>query len=264
MTASVSQSTRIKALMAGLIMAVALTVPSASVSAANVTFSSARDCDTNAIMRCGAMDIDELQRKYNADAKAQSVYGAYGITRATVENMKNTTVAGSVTKSGNVEVNGKVVATGATSAGYHNMRGSTRQVAGGVTYYDSAPSTSFVANRIDAYVVLNEHKQFVAAVLASCGNPVKAKNVVPKPEQPKPEQPKPEQPKPVQPKPVKETPAPQAPAAPTVVQPAAAQTPAPAPVLVEVGAGSVAGLFAGVSVLGAAGHAIFTRFRNRG
>jgi hypothetical protein len=251
----------IKKSATGLALAVvfAATALTGSVSAANVTFNSTPDCDDNAIMRCGAMSVSVLQQKYNADTKAQTVYSSYGITKDVIDTMGTTAVAGSVNKDGTVTVDGKVVANGAVSAGYHKMTGSTQVVQNGVTFYNTAPATSFVASKIDAYVVLNKDGQFVTAVLASCGNPVKANNVV---EAPKPvEQPKPveEQPKPVeQPAPVEQ------PVTPVVVQPAAVQT--PAPVLVETGPASlmtVGGLFTGVSALGAAGHAWISRRRNQ-
>ncbi|HSH17895.1 MAG TPA: hypothetical protein VK978_00780, partial [Candidatus Saccharimonadales bacterium] len=157
-----------------------LAANSAVVSAANVTFNSARDCDTNAIVRCGAMSVDELQQKYTADGKAQTVYGTYNISADDVTNMDSTAVAGSVTKSGDVVVNGRVVANNAVSAGYNDGTGRTSVTQDGVTFYNSAPSSSFVSDRIDAYVVMNEDGQFDYAILASCGNPVRATNVVQK------------------------------------------------------------------------------------
>lgn len=235
----------------------AVTPMPALVGAAAVTFDSKRDCDTNAILNCGAMNTDELQQKYTADSKAQSVYTAYNITQADIDAMDTSAVAGSVTKTGNVEVNGKVVANNALSAGYHNMPGSTAATHNGVTFYNSSPSSSFVSDRINAYVVLNKDGQFKYAILSSCGNPVKASNVVVPPT-----------PTPVPtpaPTPVPTpapTPVPEAPA-PVVTPPTPAPTPAPVvpEVLAEAGPASVVGLFAGASALAGAGHALYLRRR---
>lgn len=231
-------------------LAVSLAVIAAgpvTVSAAEVTFNSKRNCDTNSILHCGAMNTAELQDKYTADSKAKAVYTAYNINEQDVQDIGAHAVAGSVSKSGNVEVNGKVVANSAESAGYHNMPGSTAASHGGVTFYNSPPSSSFVSERIDAYVVLNQDGQFRYAILASCGNPVKAVNLVEKPKpQPQPQPvPAPEVPKPV------ETP------------PAPAPAPAPVEELPAAGAAPIAGLFVGASAIAGTGHALYMRRRNR-
>jgi hypothetical protein len=242
-------STTFKKYIAGFTVAMALVMASlvGTASAASVSFDSARDCDDNAILRCGAMDVAELQRKYNADTKAQTVYNWYNISDKTIANLGSTAVAGKVHKDGTVTVGNKVVAKNAVSAGYHKMAGSTAVTRNGVTFYNTAPETSFVANSIDAFVILNNKDQFVSAILAACGNPVKATNTVPAPvEQPKPTP---------QPTP---TPTPQP--TPTPVAPAAAVTPAKE--LVVTGPGSVAtvaALFTTVTVMAAAGHAWFMR-----
>jgi hypothetical protein len=233
-----------------------------SAYAANVTFNSTRNCNVNSIINCGAMSVSELQSKYNADAKAQSVYAWYGIDRNEINNLPNTAVAGTAHKNGEVRVGGKVVATDAISAGYNNRPGRQQATHNGVTFYNSASQNVFASDSLDAYVVLDSQGKFRYAILASCGNPMKAKNVVQPKEQPKPEQPKPEQPKPEQPKPEQPKPEQPKPEAPKPVQPVVEQ---PAPeVLPESGAGSVAALFTGVSALAGAGHALYLRSkRNR-
>lgn len=230
-----------------------------SVYAANVTFNSTRNCNANSIINCGAMSVGELQSKYNADAKAKSVYSWYGISQNDINNLGNTAVAGKAMKNGDVLVNGKVVAKDASSAGYNSGANRTKVVTNGVTFYDSKSAAVFVSDNLDAYVVLNDKGQFRFAILASCGNSMKATNVVPaptppapvqpKPEQPK-EQPKPEQPKPEKPKeqPKEETP---------VVQPVV--TPPAPEVMPAAGPAGIAGLFGGVSVLAGAGHALYQR-----
>lgn len=221
-----------------------------SINGSNVSFNSTRDCDTNAIMRCGAMDTGELVQKYNAaDNNTRAVYTYYNISSSDIANMPSSAVAGKVHKNGTVTVNGTVVARDAISAGWHNMPGSSATTYNGVTFYNSSPAVSFVADQIDAYVVLNQNGQFQYAILASCANPVKATNVVPAP-----------------------APAPTPTSAPTpapVAQPVVA-TPAPVTeatpeILPVTGAASVAtysGIFIAVTMLATAMHRLYTRRKN--
>jgi hypothetical protein len=255
------QNHPVKTFAIGLCVSLALAIAAGvgPVYADNVSFNSKPNCDSNAILRCGAMNVTELQQKYSTDTKAQSVYTWYNIGSADIANLGSTAVAGSVTKAGNVEVNGKVVATNAISAGYHNMKNSTAATSNGVTFYNSAPGTSFLSERIDAYVILNSNKQFVSAVLASCGNPVKATNVVPAPaptppaQQPTPAPAPAPQPAPA-PAPVVQTPAVQ-----PVVAPVAPAAPEAPKVLANAGPGPIAGMFAAVSAAAGIGHSMFMR-----
>ncbi|MDB5181491.1 MAG: hypothetical protein JWP13_254 [Candidatus Saccharibacteria bacterium] len=271
MSISVSRPTHVaKTFAVGLAVSLMLFVAAGvgSVYAANVTFNSTRNCNANSIINCGAMSVGELQQKYNADNKAKAVYDWYGITQAEMNDLQNVAVAGTAHKNGEVRVNGKVVANNAISAGYNNRAGRTQVNHNGVTFYNSTSQSVFVSDSIDAYVVLNGNGQFRYAILASCGNPMKATNVVPTPTPPTPVQPKPEQPPVVKEKPpvveekppvveekppvVKETP---------VVQPSVT-TPTPE-ALPAAGPASVAGLFGGASVLAGAGHALYMRRKNR-
>jgi hypothetical protein len=243
------QSAKTFVIALGVSLAVFVAAGIGPVYAANVSFNSKRNCDTNAILNCGAMSISELQSKFKADAKAQSVYAWYGITADTMNNLPTTAVAGDVTKSGNVEVNGKVVANNLISAGYHNEQGATQVTNNGVVFFNSTPANSFLSDKIDAFVVLNGDGQFVTAIMASCGNPVKATNVVPKPT-PKPTPTPTPTPTPVP------TPAPTpAPVAPAVVQPVAT----PPQELTNAGPGDIAAIFGGASILAYVGHMLYTR-----
>lgn len=239
-----------------------------SVSAAGVVFNSARDCDSNAVVNCGAMTANELTTKYNASSSVKVIYAYFGISSTDFKNISSA-VAGSVAKDGSVYVGSKLVAKNALTAGRQNIAGSQKVVSQGVTFYTRPPSVSFRSERLDAFVVLNKDGQFVYAVLASCGNPVKATNTVPAPKPvpkpvPKPQPtpkpvPKPA-PKPV-PKPVpKPTPKPVPKPTPETPPVVVEETPPEQPEeLVKAGPESVAGLFVGTSMLAAAGHAIYTR-----
>lgn len=129
-----------------------------------------RDCDDNAIMRCGAYSLSELREKYMADVP--TVFAHYGVSSGEVKGTSGTVQSGYVTKSGNVVVGDKVVATGAVTVGRQNMSGSTAVTIGGKTYYERTPSVSFQTDKLDAYVFFDRNGVFSGAVIKSCGNPV--------------------------------------------------------------------------------------------
>lgn len=139
---------------------------------------SARDCNANAVIRCGATTPAELEQKYNSQAGAKAIYGYFGITESDIDSIGSTAVAGHVTKSGQVWAHNHVVATDAMTAGRQNMSGSQRIRSGGTTFYERPTSVSFLSNDLSAFVVMNGN-QFRYAILSSCGNPVIATSVAP-------------------------------------------------------------------------------------
>lgn len=156
-------------LLAAVVLAGLLFVP-APASAATP-----RDCDSNAVIYCGAYTKQELLDKLRTGDSRHTgaelreiVYGGnWGITEASLRS--DQTVDGVVTKDGRVIVGGQVVATDARSAGRENIGRSTRE--GEV--YVRPTSTSFRSAQIPAFVHL-ENGQFRYAVIKSCGNPVRA------------------------------------------------------------------------------------------
>lgn len=158
------RSRGLKALGA-IAMTLALVLPVATATAAYEP----RDRDSNAIMYGGAYSVSEWTQKYNGGdgrnsaASLKSIYGGFGITP---ENMKNT-VAGTVTKSGNVVVNGKVVASNVWTSGRQPIGNSTAM--NGV--YLRPPAVSFLSESLPAFVNM-EGGAFKYAVVKSCGNPV--------------------------------------------------------------------------------------------
>ncbi len=131
-----------------------------------------RDCTANSIIYCGAADNGELVSKYqqNATGDLNEVYAHYGITSANIGSGK----LGYTTKSGDVVVDGQVVATGAWSIGRKPISGSTPISIGGKTYYNSPNQTAFISNTISALVYFDANGRFVGAILLACGNPVSA------------------------------------------------------------------------------------------
>jgi len=165
-----------------------------------LTISSSRDCDSNAVIPCGALSTTELRNDYNNTSYGgvQALYSQFGISSDDMAKIESTAQAGRVYKNGEVRVGDTVVATGAITAGREYIGGSSKTSAGGYTFYTRPPSVSFRVDSIAAFVVM-ENGEFKFAVLAACGNPVKATPIpkpkaAPKPKpQPKPE-PKPEKP----------------------------------------------------------------------
>lgn len=147
-----------------------------------------RDCDSNAIIHCGALTTSELQQKYNTNATGDldDVFAHYGISASDIKSMPNVK-EGHIHKDGRVVVDGVVVATNAKSVGRHDIDGSSKVTINGKTYYERTPSVSFRSDSLPAFVVLKEDGTFDYAIIKSCGNPVTATNVVKLKEQPKPE-----------------------------------------------------------------------------
>ncbi len=133
------------------------------------------NCDSNAVVWCGANSTFTLINaanngdKHNSGANIAGIYAQNSISVSQIGQ----TVDGSVTKSGNVVVNGKIVATNAQSVGRQNMPGSTAQ--GEV--WIRPTSVSFASDSLQAFVLMQD-KQFVWAIIKACGNPVLAKPVV--------------------------------------------------------------------------------------
>jgi hypothetical protein len=148
-------------------------------STAALTIESARDCNANSILDCGAATPAEVKQKYNNDSQAQSVYHYFGITHIDIDNLHSQAVEGRVTKGGRVLVNDREVATNASTAGYYDMGSSKKVTANGTTFYVRAPSESFQSDSLPAFVMMKDG-QFDFAIIASCGNPVIATPTKPK------------------------------------------------------------------------------------
>lgn len=235
-----------------------LTLP---MSTAAISVSSQRDCDSNAVIRCGALSTSELIKKYNSNSSTRAIFLHFGISPNDIGNIGSTAAAGRVTKSGKVVVNGKTVATNALTAGRQNISGSRKVTSRGVTFYERAPSVSFASSSLSAFVVMNNGR-FEFAILASCGNPVRAtavkkpqKKVVVAPSIPAPTPPVVQQQQQQQ-------------QSITVVAPpkqpakAPAPTPKPAPTsIINTGPGDIVGASSLVAVMAGFSHAIYRRWR---
>jgi len=141
-----------------------------------LTIQSSRDCDSNAVIRCGARNFDELQTRYSQPDVAE-IFSSFGISDQDIANIRSTAVEGQVTRGGDVIVNDQVVAKDAMTAGRQNIAGSTAMTSNGVTFFRRPPSVSFLSSSEPAFVVM-DGGTFKFAIIASCGNPVIATPVV--------------------------------------------------------------------------------------
>lgn len=164
-------------LVAALVLSVGAFQVSGNAKALNL--SGPQDCNANAVIFCGAQSTTSLISKYdngttqNSAKSIHDIYARFGISASEVQAMNSSAVAGSVTKSGEVLVNGSVVAKNALTAGRENIAGSTQVSYNGTTFYTRSPSVSFEGASIPAYVVLKDGV-FQFAIIESCANPVTA------------------------------------------------------------------------------------------
>ncbi len=140
--------------------------------ASALSISSPRDCSANAVLNCGALTTSEVQQKFSQSGAA-TIYNYYGIDSTDVANLSNTAVAGVTNKDGTVTVNGKIVATGASSTGRQVINGSHAVTYGGMTFYETSNQAAFRSNSINVFVVMKDGV-FDFAIIGACGNPVKA------------------------------------------------------------------------------------------
>lgn len=237
-TVLASAKAKFAVLTTAAVLAASVFAPSASALSLNTS----HDCDNNAVLNCGAEDTTILATKYDQSASAQAIYSYFGISSADVHALGTTAVAGRVTKTGDVYAGDTLVAKNALTVGRLNMNGSTKVTSGGYTFYTRTPSVSFVSASIPAYVVVNSNKQFVFAIIASCGNAVKATNVIPTPT----------------PVPTPTPAAPTTTTTPTPPAPVVTQAAAPQQ-LVNTGPGQTIAAFFAVTIAAALGHAIYRR-----
>lgn len=133
------------------------------------------DCDNNAMVNCGVHSSAAVMTAYQGSAYVRGVYAYFGINNGDIASLQASNVSGRVTKDGNVFVDGqsKAVATNALTAGRQNMPGSNQVNSQGAVFFVRPPSVSFQQDSLPAFVAM-QNGQFQFAVIASCGNPVKA------------------------------------------------------------------------------------------
>lgn len=164
-----------------------------------LSIDSSRDCDSNAVINCGLTDTSDASSAYQRSG-VSDIYTDFGISSQDMSDLSQTAVQGVVTNNNNVWIykssglcpdvdtstlsthnqqavkdnpNLCLVATNAMTAGRQNISGSTKMANGGTVYYMRPPSVSFQKSSLPAFVVM-DNDRFSFAIIASCGNPVKA------------------------------------------------------------------------------------------
>ncbi len=131
------------------------------------------DCDTVAIIKCGAFSMSKVREKYNNDGLYKDqpkVFAAFGISKSELEGSFE---EGIVYRDGRVTVGGKVVATNAKTAGrWNNPTSDMTKISGTERAYKMSTS-HFVDEGQTAFVKM-VNGEFKFAIMKSCGNPVSA------------------------------------------------------------------------------------------
>jgi hypothetical protein len=137
----------------------------ALVNANSISFQTARDCNSNAIISCGSLTTVQLISAYNSNSYAQKVYTYFGISSNDIKNLPTTATAGHVDKHGNVYLDGhsSPVATNAITVGRQNTAGSQTLSSSGATFYTRPLSLALTTNSADAFVVMDKARPLMPA-----------------------------------------------------------------------------------------------------
>lgn len=158
---------------------VVLGIAGGVVAGVKTTAAESRDCDSNAVIRCGGYTLSEIRNGYNSNASTRAIFAAAPFKISSSDVNSDGFVNGYVNRDNTVTVNGRVVATNAITAGRHYIAGSTKMNIPGVTAYTRPPSVSFKQASLQAYVKLDSNGNFKFAIIKSCGNPVTGKPTPP-------------------------------------------------------------------------------------
>jgi hypothetical protein len=224
-----------------------------------------RNCNDDAIVRCGAGSLTELLEKYDKNVgDVQAIYRHYGISRSDISGQTSEVKYGTVYQDGRIVVDGKVVATNAYSlsrVAFSDKNGTPPRIKNinGTTLYEG-PNMSIFVRTVDIFAFFRDG-EFYKGIISSCGNPLVATpKHQPKP-QPKPEKPIKPQPKPE--KPVKPEPQPEPEETYCPVEgkehlpedsPECVEEQAPIPELPKTGLGTFVGGSIGIGSITAAGY----------
>lgn len=156
----------------------------------NGSNAAASDCSANAIMKCGASDPGTFVNKVRSGNDGTqndlaTIYAAYGLTADKYDRFATTSKAGTAYKDGRIVVDGKVVATNASSIGRVQKNGDHAKVIGGTTYWEGSNQTAFASDSIPVQVMFDGNGTMEFAVLFDCGNPMSG-TVTPPPPPPPP------------------------------------------------------------------------------
>jgi len=160
----------IKFIALGAVIALASLVGMVSFSA-SASASESRECGDNAILRCGALSASELKKDYaDNDRGLKDIYSYYNIDASDIAS-SSSAKTGYVHTDGTVTVDGKVVATNASTVGRSGSLGGHKVNANGHTVYQGP---NRLKSTLSAFVFFNADGTYKSAVLKVCGNPVPA------------------------------------------------------------------------------------------
>lgn len=133
-----------------------------------------RDCDSNALIYCGTLTVDELSSKlsngtgksYQSAAELQKLFSYYGIGTSDFGSLRS----GYVTNDNRVVLDGQTIKTNVYTMGRSYMPGSTKLTQFPYPVYLRHPSVSFRSSQISAFIKLNPDNTMAYAILKSCGN----------------------------------------------------------------------------------------------
>lgn len=169
---------------------------SANRGAAALIIPAGQDCDSYSIINCGVASTTDIKNTYANLPYVRHVYQHFGISAADIDGLGKTAVQGTIYRSGQVKVDGKVVASGAITGARLRVTSQDKQVTvDGSTFYTRPLSSSWSHDSAQAYVVMKDGV-FQYAILAPCGNPIVATPVKPPPPPPTPTPPPAPQPTP--------------------------------------------------------------------
>ena len=144
-------------------------------------YGNGRENSSNAIIRNGVCTPSEFLKKYkeNKTGDLPAIYKHYGINVNDFKNAK----PGVVTRSGDVKVDGKVVAKNAYTMGrtHDNRTGSKKITINGKTYWQRSDNSNQHGAEQAVMVVFDQFGRFKSAIINSCGNPLVAVPTQPKP-----------------------------------------------------------------------------------
>lgn len=135
-----------------------------------------RDCDDNAIMRCGSADAAEFVTKAiaNDPGDLDNVYAHFGLPPSKYDEFASAAKQGTIHRDGRIEVDGQVVATDAATMGRQDFGNDTPVLIGDKTYYSGTPDKRWTDGvpSLPVMVWFDGEGTVKVAILSPCGNPV--------------------------------------------------------------------------------------------
>lgn len=161
------------AFLFGLIVAGVTVIGLGNNAIADLSVNGPRDCDSNAVLNCGALSTSELKQKYTANATGDvaTIYNHFGISSSNIDSLSTKAEVGTVKADGTVWIGNKLIGVNAKTAGRHKT---TNSVAiPGTTAYTRPPSDSFASSSTTISVFVG-FKDGIAnwGIITSCGNPI--------------------------------------------------------------------------------------------